>query len=177
MDRITKSLLDGFVQDHNLLLPEETAFEHFCGFLVTSKHHSESFSTEDVAVGEGGDCGMDCITIIVNGCLVTEPEEIADLSETNGYLEAVLVFTQAERSSSFEAAKIGQFGYGVVDFLSETPNLPQNTAVAEKCHVVNELFRMSGRFSRGNPQCHLYYVTTGRWTDDDNLVARRDSVA
>ena len=110
MDRITKALLNEFVQQNSLeALPEEKAFEHFCGYLVTSRHYSESFSSDDIAVGAGGDCGIDCISVIVNGTLVTEPEEIADLGETNGYHDVTFVFTQAERSSSFETAKIGQF--------------------------------------------------------------------
>ncbi|MDY6839424.1 MAG: AIPR family protein [Thermodesulfobacteriota bacterium] len=178
MDRITKSLLDEFVNDNSLgTLPEETAFEHFCGFLVTASHFSESFSSEDISVGAGGDCGIDCITVIVNGCLVTDPEEIEDLEQTNGYLDVTLVFVQAERSSSFETAKIGQFGFGVADFLSESPSLPQNDDVQLAYRIVNEIFDRSARFTKGNPQCFLYYTTTGRWSDDQNLTARRDAVA
>ena len=117
MDRITKSLLKEFVAENDLeSLPEDTAFEHFSGYLTTSSHYSESFSSDDIAVGAGGDCGVDCISIIVNGSLVTEPEEIQDLAETNGYLDVHFIFVQAERSSSFESAKIGQFGFGVTDF-------------------------------------------------------------
>lgn len=178
MDRITKSLLDEFVTENTLgALPEETAFEHFCGSLVTASHFSETFSSDDISVGAGGDCGIDCITIIVNGCLVTDPEEIEDLEKTNGYLDVTLIFVQAERSSSFETAKIGQFGFGVTDFLSESPSLPQNNDVQLACRIVNEIFSRSGRFSKGNPQCYLYYTTTGRWLDDQNLIVRRDAVA
>ena len=178
MDRITKSLLDEFVSDNNLeSLPEDRAFEHFCGFLVTSSHHSESFSTDDICVGAGGDCGIDCITVIVNGCLVTEPEEIEDLAKTGSYLDATFLFVQAERSSSFEASKIGQFGFGVQDFFSDRPALPRNDQVKLAARITNEILKRSSRFKRGNPQCFLYYATTGRWTDDQNLVARRDAVA
>ena len=77
MDRVTTSLLKEFVDQNGLVqLSEETAFEHFTGYLVTSNHYTESFSTEDIHVGAGADCGMDTISIIVNGCLITEPEEM-----------------------------------------------------------------------------------------------------
>lgn len=176
MDRITKALLNEFVQQNSLeALPEEKAFEHFCGYLVTSRHYSESFSSDDIAVGAGGDCGIDCISVIVNGTLVTEPEEIADLGETNGYLDVTFVFTQAERSSSFETAKIGQFVFGVCDFFSERPQLPQNDRVGLYSRITKEIFDRSRLFKKGNPQCLLYYATTGKWTDDTNLVARRDA--
>lgn len=177
MDRITKSLLDEFVTENSFgALAEDTAFEHFTGYLVTSSHYSESISSDDITVGAGGDCGIDCISIIVNGCLVTEPEEVQDLEETNGYLDAHFLFIQAERSSSFESAKIGQFGFGVQDFFSERPSLPQNDRVQHTWRISNEIFSRSGNFRKGNPKCSLYYVTTGRWTDDDNLVVRRDAI-
>jgi len=176
LDRVTKSLLDQFVSETSLeMLPEDQAFEHFCGFLVTSEHYSETFSTTDIAVGAGGDCGIDCVAIIVNGSLVTNPEEIEDLEEVNGFLDVVFVFVQAERSSSFESSKIGQFGFGVGDFFSDNPQLPRNDQVALAGRTMNAIFDRGARF-KGNPRCYLYYTTTGRWNDDTNLVVRRDAV-
>ncbi|RKR81825.1 AIPR protein [Mucilaginibacter gracilis] len=176
MDRITKSLLEEFVKQNDLVsLPEETAFEHFTGYLVTSNHYTETFSTEDIHIGAGGDGGIDTISIIVNGCLVTDYVEIEDLAETNGYLDVTLIFNQAERSSSFETAKIGQFSFGVLDFLSTEPALPQNKDLKVKYKIVSEIFNRSSKFKKGNPQCFLYYSTTGKWVIDANLVARRNA--
>jgi len=177
MDRITKSLLDEFVTQEGLSnLSEETSFEHFTGYLVTSSHYTESFASEEIHVGAGGDCGIDSISIIVNGCLVTDPDEIEDLSNTNGYLDATFIFNQAERSSSFESSKIGQFGFGVTDFLSNNPALPQNEEVKLKWKIVNEIITRSGKFKKGNPQCYLYYTTTGKWTNDNHLNIRKAAV-
>ena len=41
--------------------------------------------------------------------------------------------------------------------------------------ISKEIFDQSRLFKKGNPQCLLYYVTTGTWTNDPNLVARRDA--
>lgn len=177
MDRITKALLDEFVIDNNLQKQsEETAFENFTGYLVTSIHHTEDFSTDDIHVGAGGDCGIDSISVIVNGCLITEPEEVQDLAETNGYLDVTIIFNQAERSSNFETTKIGQFGFGVQDFLSVNPQLVQNESIRHKYKIVTEIFNRSGKFKNGNPQCYLYYCTTGKWVNDNNLTVRKDTV-
>ena len=177
MDRITKSLLDEFVSDNALQnLPKDKAFEHFCGWLVTSSHHDDSFQSDDVHVGAGGDCGIDCISIIVNGSLIIEPEEIDAMSKNSSYLDISFIFVQAERSSSFESAKIGQFGFGIQDFFSETPKLVQNDKIKLMSAITKELFLHSGQFKKGNPQCFLYYVTTGRWQNDQNLKTRKDSV-
>lgn len=176
MDRITKSLLDEFVRDNGINeLPEETAFEQFAGALVTQGHYTDSLSSEDISVGAGGDCGIDCISVLVNGSLVTEPEEIEDLAGTNGYLDVSFVFTQAERSASFETAKIGQFSFGVRDFFADKPQLVQNEKVKHYARITKEVFERSRLFKKGNPQCLMYYVTTGKWTNDENLVARKEA--
>lgn len=176
MDRITQALLKVFVEQNNLQsLPEDRAFEQFSGFLVTSAHFSESFSSDDITVGSGGDTGIDSIAVIINGTLITEPEEIADLVVANGYLDVTFVFVQAERTSSFETAKIGQFVFGVCDFFADKHQLPQNDAVRLYARIAREIFDQSRLFKKGNPQCLLYYVTTGKWTNDQNLVARRDA--
>jgi hypothetical protein len=177
MDRITKSLLVEFLEQNDLSkLAEDTAFERFTGYLTVGIHYSESLDTEDISVGAGGDCGIDCLAIIVNGSLVTEPEEIEDLAETNGVLDVTFVFVQAERSSSFDTSKIGQFGFGVKDFFSERPSLIRNESITKSAAIVAEIFKRSSLFKRGNPACHLYYVTTGKWTGDQNLKARSDGV-
>ena len=175
MDRISKSLLEEFVAEHGLLhLSEDKAFEHFAGFLATSRHHSETLSPMEIAVGDGGDCGIDCLAIIANGALITEADEVDELVEANGYLDVIFVLTQAERSASFSSAKIGQFGFGVRDFFSENPQLPQNDALQEFAEITNKIFAYSSKFRRGNPRCLMYYITTGRWVEDQNLVTRRD---
>jgi AIPR protein len=176
MDRITSSLLSEFVKQNNLeALAEDRAFEQFTGFLVLSTHLSDSFDTDEISVGSGGDLGIDCIAVVVNGTLVTEPEEIEDLCETNGYLDATFVFVQSERSSSFDTSKIGQFTFGVQDILSEKPKLPQNERVKHYCNIIKAIFANGRLFKKGNPICCLYYATTGKWTNDANLVARKDA--
>ena len=176
MDRITKALLDEFIQQNALeALAEDKAFEHFAGYLVTAVHYPDSFATDDICVGAGGDCGIDCISVVVNGSLVTEPEEIEDLASTNGYLDVTFIFTQAERSPGFETAKIGQFAFGVRDFFSDKPQLPRNDKMHFYGRIWQAILERSRLFKKGNPQCFLYYVTTGKWTDDQNLTIRRDA--
>lgn len=127
MDKVTKFLLDEFVKSNTLeSLGEDTQFEYFCGTLITSHHYFETFQPEEIAVGAGGDLGIDCISILVNGRLVSDPEELSELIESQGYLDVTFIFVQAERSSSFDGSKIGNFGYGVQDFFSEEPKLVHN---------------------------------------------------
>ncbi|MBK1718127.1 hypothetical protein [Thiocystis violacea] len=177
MDRITKSLLSEFSLEADITgLSEEKRFEHFASFLAVSRHLGETFDTGDVVTGAGGDTGIDAIAVIVNGALVTDPDLVEELAATNGFVDAVFVFVQAERSAGFETAKIGQFGYGVVDFFKEKPTLPRNKEVQVAAEIMAAVYKRSSKFKRGNPICRLFYTTTGRWVGDRNLEARRHAV-
>jgi hypothetical protein len=174
VDRITKSLLDEFSKDTGLTaLPEDKRFEHFASYLVGSRHLTDTFDTSDLVVGSGGDTGIDAIITIVNGALITDVEAIEELAAANNYIDASFIFVQAERSPSFETAKIGQFTFGVLDFFSDKPKLARNNHVTTAAEVMTAVYKRSSKFKRGNPICKLFYVTTGKWTNDKNLEARR----
>jgi len=113
MDRITTSLLSEFCSENDLeSQPEHRQFEHFACYLAVNRNYTETFDTADVVTGGGNDLGIDGIACIVNGTLVTDPDLIRELADTNGYIDAIFVFVQADRSSSFESAKLGTFAPG-----------------------------------------------------------------
>ena len=41
---------------------------------------------------------------------------------------------------------------------------------------MSAIYALSSRFTRGNPVCRLYYVTTGQWVNNANLVARQQVI-
>ncbi|MGB7600949.1 MAG: AIPR family protein, partial [Candidatus Sulfotelmatobacter sp.] len=173
MDRITKSLLDEFASEHDLTsLAEDKQFEHFASYLMVRRHYAETFEPGEIVTGAGGDTGIDAIAIVVNNVLVTDAATVDELLKINGYLEVVFVFIQADRSPHFDSSKIGNFGFGIRDFFSSTPQLPRNRAVQNSAAIMSEIYRRSSKFMRGNPACRGYYVTTGKWVGDPTLVAR-----
>jgi hypothetical protein len=176
MDRITTQVLEVFSAENGLqALQEDSRFEHLTAYLAIRRHFSRTLDTGDVVVGEGGDTGVDAIAILVNGALITDVDQVQDLLEQNGYIEATFIFVQADRSSSFNGAKIGTIGNGVSDFFSESPKMDRNQAVKDAAAIMTTIYDRSATFRR-RPACRIYYVTTGSWNEDKNLVARRDSV-
>lgn len=176
MDKITTSILEEFVSDHKLpKLKEEEQFEHLAAFLTIRRHYSRPLDTNAVVVGKGGDTGLDAIATIVNGSLITDPDEVDELLEANGYIEATFIFVQAERTAGFDGAKIGTIGTGVVDFFSDSPQLVRNQRVTDAADIQTAVYNRASKFRRP-PACRIYYVTTGIWTDppDKNLEARRN---
>ena len=183
MDKITESILAEFSNEHQLqLLSQSKQFEHFASFLVVRSEHSESFDSHDIVVGdgsqsqEGADTGLDGIAVIVNGILISDVEELEEQLATAGYLEATFVFVQAETTAGFDGAKIGTFGFGVLDFFRDTPKLKRNAKVSAAVEIAQAIYAKSSKFRRGDPVRKLFYVTTGKWTGDPTLQARIQAV-
>jgi hypothetical protein len=174
MDRVSENLLREFSEERGLAtLDESKRFENFVAFITVGQHYGATFDTEDVIVGSA--TGIDGIAIIVNGNLITDAESMED-ADNMGELDVTFVFLQADRSAVFDASKIGSFGFAVNDFYKEKPTLPRNAEVAAAADIMSEVYRRSSKFTRGNPICRLYYATTGKWTDDLVLEARRKTV-
>jgi len=176
MDRVTESLLAGFSTENGIeALEEPKRFEHLTAFSMIRRHYSRSFSTDDVVLGGGGDTGIDALGIIINNVLVTDVDGVREVAEHNGYLEPVFVFVQAERSSSFDGSKIGNFGFGVVDFFSKNPKLPRGKDISALAEITDAILGQYAHILRPS-RCYLYYVTTGQWVGDEHLIGRRDGV-
>jgi len=174
MDRVSENLLSEFSSERGLShLTEDKRFEHFTSFIAVSRHYSDTFDTEDILVGSA--TGIDSIAIIVNTNLVTDVANLED-ADILGELDVTFVFIQADRGPGFDAAKMGAFGFAVVDFFKDNPTLPRNKEVTDAAEIMSEVFKRSSKFKRGNPVCRLYYATTGTWTDDKILEARRQSI-
>lgn len=171
MDRITKSLVSDFISNQGITPDSESVnFEKFANFSILSSEYQKLFDIELVTVGEGNDTGLDGIALIVNGVLIENADEIDDLLDKNGYLEVEYVFVQAKTSSSFDSGEISKFLYGVKDFFADEPTLVRNEDISEYAELSDYLMTKAPDF-RSNPRLKLYYVTTGKWTNDQNLSA------
>ncbi len=174
LDRVSEALLTDFSAERGIaLLPEDKRFEHFAAFIAVGRHYTETFDTQDVLVGQAA--GIDAIAIVVNGVLVTDVESLEELKSTPE-LDVTFVFMQADRGPQFEAAKMGDFGFAVLDFFKEQPQLPRNQEVKSAAAIMSALYEYSAKFKRGNPACRLYFVTTGTWVEDQQLESRRRAI-
>ena len=172
MDKITKSLLDSFVVENELeKLEESKQFEHFANYAVISKLHRNSFEIDSVSTGEGGDAAIDGIALLINGRLITDSDEIEDVVSETGYLDCDVVFIQTKTSSKFEGSEIGSFIFGVKDFISDKPSLKHNDELQNYKLLWEAVIAKSAFMINRRPNCRLFYVTTGKWLDDQNLKA------
>jgi hypothetical protein len=174
MDRVSESLLNEFSSERQIShLQEDQRFEQFTAFITVGQHYGDTFDPSDLLVGAA--TGIDGIAILVNGNLITDEDSLEELDSASE-LDVTFVFLQADRSASFDASKIGNFGFAVMDFFNEKPTLPMNEKVSASANIMSAVYKRSSKFKRGNPTCRLYYATTGKWTDDSILDGRRKTV-
>ncbi|MDF1789808.1 MAG: AIPR family protein [Verrucomicrobiales bacterium] len=177
MDIVTDSLLKTFQGEESLHDEKDQAvlFEHFANFCALANDYGEEFDVEDIHTGGGDDLGIDGISVIVNGALVLDVEEIEDLADTNKHLDVEFLFVQAKSGENFSGTEISNFFYGVKDIFSTQSKLPRNQNVSEKEKLLQAVYARSSLFKKGNPAVRMYYVTAGKWQDDEKLVARIDT--
>lgn len=136
---------------------------------MVSNVYEEEFSAADLSTDGGNDLGIDGIGIIVNGVLVSSPEEVEDLLNLNGFLDVRFVFVQSKTSSSFEGQEISTFLDGVIEFFADNPTLPTNEAIDNAREIMSRIYANSVKFTRQKPSVEVYYVTTGVWQGDAYL--------
>jgi AIPR protein len=177
MDRITASILDGFKAERSLeSLPRSELFESFAGYCVLSNEYDDEFDPEEYRLGSGGDLGIDIAAIIVNGELVSDKEEIRDLRASSGFLSGRIVLVQAKTGANFEGKVVSDLADNLVDFLSESPQLPMSAQLQDFKQTITELYSNIGAFKRGLPELVVRFVTTGTWQEDAYIASKLRSL-
>ncbi|MER5445506.1 AIPR family protein [Streptomyces sp. NPDC002764] len=173
MDRITGSFLQEFSTERQLKHePQSDQFEAFSAYCVISSEFDGEFDPVEVRTGGGNDLAVDAAALVVNGDIVTEPEEIEDLRKRNNYLQARILIIQAKTTSGFDGARITDLADNLCDFFSPNPTLPMNDELGQFKELVEKLYENSTAFRKGSPDLVVRYVTTGTWTGDSHLTSK-----
>lgn len=171
MDRITQSFITELLESEEISSQGESKdFEKLSNFSIISNEYNKTFDLDFVTIGDGDDTGIDGIAIIVNGLLIESIDEIDDLIEKNSAIEVTFIFIQSKTSSNFSSSDLNTFVFGVKDFFSTNPKLRRNDSLIKFCELSNHIYDNAPKL-KYNPICKLFYVTTGKWTNDTNLIA------
>ncbi|MDD3027313.1 MAG: AIPR family protein [Erysipelotrichaceae bacterium] len=173
MDRITEAFLKEFVALNDLQSKENSLqFEYFVNHcIVTKEYGNASFDLDDINTGKATQ-GIDGVSIIVNNKLVQSVEEISDLIELNNVLNVKFVLIQTKTGNKFDNGDILNFFHwtntffnGITDVFV-TEEMKKFVELKEYIYSVDNCRYMS----KCNPVLVMYYVTTGNWTGDNNLI-------
>jgi hypothetical protein len=175
MDRITKSYMNDFCTSHGIGGEEYVKYEHFINYIIIEQYCYDRFAIEEVNIGDDGTVGIDGFAILINGILVDTKENLTDILQSHKDPEAQVVFIQNKTSQKFEIKDIGNFGWAVADFISETPTIKWNDKVLEKIELFGALIEKSSQL-KDKPTCHLYYATSANKTENALRDSKKNSI-
>jgi hypothetical protein len=174
-DRIIEGLLKDFALEYQLDEKDDAdLFEHFVNYCVISRVESESFDLNTVRVAGGGDTGIDGIAIIVNDHIVKSIEDVDYFRKILNRLEVQFIFIQSKTSDKFDMGEIGNFLFGVREFFNGDPRIKRNARITSMRNIKDYIYTQTKYIIEEPPVCHLYYATTGKWENDQNITGRVD---
>lgn len=177
MDAITRSFLDEFSRNKNITqLKPEDRFEWFANYcIVNQEYDSIRFEIKNTLTGNSTQ-GIDGIAIIVNNKLCSSVKEISDLIEMNRILNVQFIFIQSKTSQKFDGTKIDGFFRWVKVFFDEgSANTFASSEMKNFIEMKEFIYKNSSYMKERNPICKLYYVSSGKWNGDIDLITIIDS--
>lgn len=168
MDRIIESYIENFKEEFNYeALHKDKLFEHFVNYALISKIYPDRSSLEKINVGGTRNPGIDGLAIMTNNHLVTSQEEVDYFIQDADLLEVEFNFIQAKTSESFEISGISTFIASVKEFFRDG-DLNFEDDLLNLRDLKNYIYKNSIKMDK-SPSIKLYYATTGKWLDDQNL--------
>lgn len=146
-------------------------FEYFCNYCVVSKHYFGRFNPLVVTTDED-DASLDGIAVIVDGDLITNPDDAKEAFSTHKTnLQVDVVFTQIKSGEQFRKEEIANFKLGLDDFLSLAPKLPNGKFNIETIQVIKVVLANLKKVRNRRPNCHVYYCTSGVYVGEREIQA------
>ena len=171
-DIIIDAYLKEFTKKYNLGdLKRSEAFEQFANYCILSRLNVGKFNFDDVNVGGGNDSAIDGLAIIINDHIVSSIKDVDFFKDTLKRFEVQFVFIQAKNSNKFDLGDIGNFLFGVRNFFEKKSAIKVNGDIEELRKMQQYIYSLSGDMDN-RPICQMYYVTTGKWMDDETLLGR-----
>lgn len=176
MHRVVKAHLSGF-QGKSLVSDDETKqFEAFVNYAVFRSICAENVDPKEL-VYDGDDPGIDGVMIFIDDTYVASVEEVADAFRGRKRdSEAIIVFTQSKTSESWSKSEINTFQSAIGDFLSDNPSYPNSDYMKSRREVFDAVLQNVGKIRDGKPSAQCFFVTTGRATEDREILAARKAL-
>lgn len=176
MHRVVRAHLNGFQAKYSVSDDEATQFEAFVNYAVFRSICAENVDPKEL-VYDGDDPGIDGVMIFIDDAYVASVEEVADAFKGRKRdSEVVIVFTQSKTSESWVKAEINTFQSAIGDFLSDTPSYPHSEYMTSRREIFDAVLQNVGKIRDGKPSAQCYFVTTGRASEDREIIAARKAL-
>ncbi len=176
MHTLTSKRVAKFSRDFGFGGTEADQFERYVAANYLFQYVGDNVELiENSVLGGSSDEGIDIAAIVVNGKLVSEPEEIDDLIAEQGANSAKVVFIQAKTSESYDSKLIAKFLHGVeavTKYAMKPKSIPLPPRLVDLASLIDRIAESGDKFQDSRIPCELYYVTT---SSNDGSSARHQA--
>ncbi|MDM5225007.1 AIPR family protein [Cytobacillus sp. NJ13] len=177
MDIITSNYFKKFLSEQNIEGGHTTTnFEKFVNYITLSTKNINNFNLPSVSIGGGEDGAIDGLAVVLNNRFITDLSELEHLIGSGMEFTVEFYYIQSKTSSSFESKEILNFGSGVVDTFKQEDETKKkmNDSLKEKYKMIRKI--LDNYEYTLDRKCKLYYVTTGKYVEDENLKSSVENV-
>lgn len=167
MDTMTQRKIRGFAKSNGFTGNESELFERYVAYLYLNRYVSSDVRIiDDIVVGGGTDGGVDIAAVIINGTIVIDASDVADLLNDGSDNSVAATFIQAKTGEKYDTKLISKFLHGV-EAVTEyaalgrgRSNLP--AGLAQTALILDAVLDNITRFNTTRIPAELYYVTTSK---------------
>ncbi len=175
MDIITKGMVEEFLKINEIKSKGlQDDFEKFVCGTILSNEYSIEIDYEDLLTDPHTQ-GIDGIGIVVNGELIVDINVLEDILENQKNIDCSFIFIQSKTSSKFDSGDIHNFNTAVKFFFSDQYYSYFSGEKMRNFIEIKNLIYANPSLLNKNPDIRLYYVTTGNWQNDQNLLAIQEN--
>lgn len=169
MDRITKGFLEEFSLSFGYANYDESLqFEYFSNYCALSAESSEvEIDIQNMYTGDSTQ-GIDGIAIEVNGTIVESLDDIEHLISQNKRLDVKFILVQAKTSNKFNNGEIANYLTFAESFFSDNAKgIFKTSEMLSFIEMKDYIYDNSKYMKAANPRLDLFYVSLGKWNDQD----------
>ena len=164
MHTLTSKRVSKFARDFGFEGPESELFERYVAANYLFQYlHDDPQSIERSVLGGGSDEGIDIASVVVNGQIVFEPEEIDELIADQSANSAKVIFIQAKTSESYDSKLIAKFLHGVesvTNYAMRPGSVSLPPRLVDLANLIDRIAESGDKFNDSRIPCELYFVTT-----------------
>lgn len=164
MHTLTSKRVARFSRDFGFAGTEAEQFERYVSANYLFQYVGDNVDLiEHSVLGGGSDEGIDIAAVVVNGRIVSEPEEIDDLIAEQGANSAKVIFIQAKTSESYDSKLIAKFLHGVeavTKYAMKPEGMTLPPRLVDLANLIDRIAESGDKFQDSRIPCELYYVTT-----------------
>ncbi|WP_216404441.1 AIPR family protein [Arcanobacterium phocae] len=166
MDGLTQNRVNAWAKTMGLEDSLPVLFEKYATNIYLNRELKSNLQKLDEVVNGGGDDGgVDAAAVIINGEIITDPDDVEEALHEGNQNKLKVFFLQAKTSEKYNMPMLSKFLWGVkaiteaasTGISAKTPPPPAWRTMADTLHVALENIL---RFDQERVPCELLYVTT-----------------